>query len=191
MTEKSGKISELPILDSKIEAYSDWAFQMRMHLQAKKCYDVIEKSKPTSAPAKLEYEEKDSKARDIITRYLGDYALQIAKRHENSAKGMWKELEDSYLNKSATNQTNLLIKLLKTKMSEDDSLESHLATMESIINDLRSAGVKGLEDEQLASIIILVSLPSSFESVFAAITMLAREELQLHLIKPKLVDHRI
>ncbi len=60
-----------------------------------------------------------------------------------SAKAMWEALKALYENKSASNQANLLIKLLTTKMGDSDTIETHFASLDGIIMDLRAAGFEG------------------------------------------------
>ena len=110
---------------------------------------------------------------------------------KDSAFNMWQALKQAYQNQSASNQANLLIRLLTSKMKEDKKLENHLANMETIIADLRTAGVRGMEDEQLLSIIFLMSLPLSYGSAVTAITMMAKEDLRMESVKIRLINHKI
>ena len=90
----------------------------------------------------------DRKARGIFTPFLGSFALNIAKKHPSSAYKMWNALKNEFQSTSASNQTNLLTKLLTTKVSENGNLEEHLSLLENTVSDLRAAGVQGVLDEQ-------------------------------------------
>ena len=131
---------------------------MEIYLESKDCLNVIQNARPQvrdDVPdeeletAQREYDAMDRKAEAIIIRFLGPYALNIVRPHKASAYCMWEALREAYLNQSASNQANLLIRLLTTKMKEEDKLETHLSCVEAIIADLRAAGVTGMQDQQL------------------------------------------
>ena len=152
--------SLVPPLDTKREYYSDWVFRVLQILDAKECADAVKAKQPvavagvdpgTLASAQAEYDAMDRKARGIFTLFLGLFALNIAKKYPNGAYNMWHALQNEYQSTSASNQTNLLTKLLTTKMSENGNLEEHLSFLENTVSDLRAAGVEGVADEQLVA----------------------------------------
>lgn len=190
----------VPLLDDKRECYSNWEFGVLQILNLKECIEAIKYPRPkeqeamdddTLLEAQAKHDSYNKKAQGILVQYLGSYALKIAKKHPESAYDMWNALKQEYQNKSASDQTNFLTKLWTTKISENDKLENHLSTMENMVSDLTAAGVEGVADKRLISMIVLLSLPASYNWARTAITMMAKEELKLESVKNKLINHKI
>lgn len=188
-----GKTIAFPPLDAKLDYYSDWVVRMQLKLEEKACYYAVEHDTPATEDAEIiaDYQAQNNKARSQIVKYLGPYALNIVKPHISSAKAMWDALMNAYENKSVSNQANLLVRLLTTKMSDTDSIEAHFTNMDRIVNDLRSAGVEGINDEALVAVILLLSMPESFKPATTALTMLAITDLTPAHVKAKLTDFKI
>ena len=179
-------------LDTKPDYYSDWIVRMQLKLESKLCFYAVEHDQPeTEDPEVLaDYTAQNNTARSQIVKYLGPYALNIVKPHIHSAKAMWDALKLAYENRSASNQANLLVKLLTTKMSENKNIENHFAQMDRIIGDLISAGVEGINDDALVAVILL-SMPESFRPATTALKMLAINDLNPTHIKSKLTDFKM
>ncbi|KAF6147308.1 hypothetical protein GIB67_009791 [Kingdonia uniflora] len=80
---------------------------------------------------------------------------------EKTAKGLWETLESLYQTKSLSNRLYLKERLHTLKMNEGMSVGDHLGSLNGIVSELESIGVK-VEDEDKA-LQLIWSLPSSFK----------------------------
>ncbi|GJU08707.1 hypothetical protein Tco_1125137 [Tanacetum coccineum] len=78
------------------------------------------------------------------------------------AAGVWKKLEKLYMTKSSTNKLLLKQRLFSLQMKEGPTLKDHLDALNSILMDLKNVEV--MIDDENAALILLVSLPPSFEN---------------------------
>nr|GEZ06787.1 retrovirus-related Pol polyprotein from transposon TNT 1-94 [Tanacetum cinerariifolium] len=81
---------------------------------------------------------------------------------EETTKGVWKKLETIHMRKSLTNKLLLKQRLFSLRMKEGSLLKENLDALNSILMDLQNVQVK-IKDED-AALVLLVSLPPSFES---------------------------
>ena len=81
---------------------------------------------------------------------------------EETAAGLWLKLESLYMTKSLTNKLLLKQRLFGLRMAEGTQLREHLEQLNTLLLELRNIDVK-IEDED-AALILLVSLPMSFEN---------------------------
>ncbi|GJX75491.1 transposable element [Tanacetum coccineum] len=103
----------------------------------------------------------DEKAHSTILLSLSDEVLyEVA--DEETAAGVWKKLEKLYMTKSLTNKLLLKQRLFSLRMKEGSTLKDHLDALNSILMDLKNVDVK-IDDED-AALILLVSLPPSYEN---------------------------
>ncbi|GJU74030.1 retrovirus-related pol polyprotein from transposon TNT 1-94 [Tanacetum coccineum] len=107
------------------------------------------------------YNPQDKKAHSTILLSLPDEVLyEVA--DEETAAGVWKKLEKLYMTKSLTNKLLLKQRLFSLRMKEGSALKDHLDALNSILMDLKNVEVK--IDNEDAALILLVSLPPSFEN---------------------------
>ncbi|GJX95918.1 retrovirus-related pol polyprotein from transposon TNT 1-94 [Tanacetum coccineum] len=107
------------------------------------------------------YNSQDEKAHSTILLSLSDEVLyEVA--DEETAAGVWKKLEKLYMTKSLTNKLLLKQRLFSLRMKKGSALKDHLDALNSILMDLKNVEVK-IDDED-AALILLVSLPPSFEN---------------------------
>ncbi|GJV59270.1 transposable element [Tanacetum coccineum] len=107
------------------------------------------------APLDAKYNSQDEKAHSTILLSLSDEVLY-------EVAGVWKKLEKLYMTKSLTNKLLLKQRLFSLRMKEGSALKDHLDALNSILMDLKNVEVK-IDDED-AALILLVSLPPSFEN---------------------------
>ena len=195
---------------SATDYYAEWAFRMLTLFRSKDCEvsvlhappepptaeDVDERTvsehhaKLTEYNAKMSaYSIADKKAMGLIVKHITVYAINVVK-DATTAREMWAELKNAYENRTAANQTHLLDRLLRLKMSPNDKIEEHFARMDSVIAELKMAGVE-LGDEQLVSSILFLSMPNNYDPAVTALTMSAREDLTYEGVKVKLRNHSL
>nr|GEU80205.1 retrovirus-related Pol polyprotein from transposon TNT 1-94 [Tanacetum cinerariifolium] len=106
------------------------------------------------------YNSQDEKTHSIILLSLLDEVLYEVV--DETTAGVWKKLEKLYMTKSLTNKLLLKQGLFSLRMKECSALKYHLDALNSILMDLKNVEVK-IDDED-APLILLVSLPPSFEN---------------------------
>ncbi|KAL0787017.1 hypothetical protein Bca101_003263 [Brassica carinata] len=91
---------------------------------------------------------------------LSEIIIEVS--DEKMAASLWQKLESLYMTKSLMNKLLLKQRLFALRMQEGIELRDHLDKLNSILLELRNIDVK-VEDED-AALILLVSLPNSFEN---------------------------
>ncbi|GJV61166.1 hypothetical protein Tco_1467266 [Tanacetum coccineum] len=107
------------------------------------------------------YKLQDEKAHSTILLSLLDEVIYEV-TEEETAHDVWKKLETIYMIKSLTKKLFLKQRLFSLRMKVVSSLKEHLDALNLILMDLKNVEVK-IEDED-ATLVLLVSLPPSFES---------------------------
>ncbi|CAL1380356.1 unnamed protein product [Linum trigynum] len=98
----------------------------------------------------------------ILLCLVDDIVTEIAA--EKTAASLWLKLESLYMTKSLTNKFHMKQRLFSLRMEEVTSLRNHLDQLNTILLDLRNIDVK--VDDEDAALILLVSLPQSYENFF-------------------------
>ncbi|GKC14004.1 retrovirus-related pol polyprotein from transposon TNT 1-94 [Tanacetum coccineum] len=106
------------------------------------------------------YNSQDEKAHSTILLSLSDKVLYEVV-DEETVVDVWKKLEKLYMTKLLTNKL-FKTTFVFTSMKEGSTLNDHLDALNSILMDLKNVEVK-IDDED-AALILLVSLPPSFEN---------------------------
>ncbi|KAG6394709.1 hypothetical protein SASPL_145299 [Salvia splendens] len=124
----------------------------------------------------------DEKAHSTIMLCLSDdVIIEVVDREIVAA--LWTKLESLYMMKSLTNKLLLKQPLFRLRMQEGTPLRDHLENLNKILLDLRNVEVK-VEDED-AALILLVSLPESYEN-FVESFMTWKETLSLEDVRSAL-----
>nr|GEV13195.1 retrovirus-related Pol polyprotein from transposon TNT 1-94 [Tanacetum cinerariifolium] len=126
--------------------------------------------------------EKEEKANSTIFLCLPDEVLYEV-GDEETTKGVWKKLETIYMTKSLTNKLLLKQHLFSLRMKEGSSLKEHLDALNTILMDLKNVEVK-IKDED-AALVLLVSLPHSFES-FVSLFVVGKDTITLEDVRSSL-----
>jgi hypothetical protein len=108
------------------------------------------------------WDKLGAKARATILLSLSDEVLyEVA--DAKTAPALWLKLESLYMTKSLTNKLLMKQRLFALRMQEGAALKDHLDELNSILMDLKNIEVQ-IDDED-AALILLVSLPPSFENL--------------------------
>ncbi|KAG6437869.1 hypothetical protein SASPL_102799 [Salvia splendens] len=124
----------------------------------------------------------DEKAHSTIMLCLSDDVI-IEVVDQETAAALWTKLESLYRKKSLTNKLLLKQRLFRLSMQEGTPLRDHLENLNKILLDLRNVEVK-VEDKD-AAIILLVSLPESYEN-FVESFMTGKETLSMEDVRSAL-----
>lgn len=83
--------------------------------------------------------------------------------NETSPVKLWEKLENLYMSKSLTNKLYLKKELFELKMQEGSDVSSHMNKFNKCITQLLSVEIEIDEEDQ--AIILLASLPKSYETL--------------------------
>ncbi|CAL1371730.1 unnamed protein product [Linum trigynum] len=115
-----------------------------------------------------------------------DVIIEVAT--EKTVAGLWLKLESLYMTKSLTNKLHLKQRLFSLRMQEGTPLREHLEQVDSILLDLRNIDVQ--VDDEDAALILLVSLPSSYEN-FVDSFIAGKESVSLEDVRSALHTREI
>ena len=93
---------------------------------------------------------------------------------KNTIANPMKALSSMYEKPSANNKVHLMKKLLNLKMVENASVAQHLNEFNTIINQLSSVEIDF--DDEISALIILASLPNSWEAMRMTVSNSTRKE---------------
>ena len=140
-------------------SFSLWQIKMRALLKQQGMWAPLVKK--SGDPEIAEMASLEEKAHSTILLCLADDIItEVAE--EETAAGLWLKLESLYMTKSLTNKLLLKRRLFGLRMEEGTSLRDHLDQLNTVLLELRNIDVK--VDDEDAALILLVSLPSSYEN---------------------------
>jgi len=105
---------------------------------------------------------------------------------ETSPKKIWDKLEEQFMSKTLTRKLYLKQKLYGLKMQEGSDLAEHINVFNQLIADLGKVDVK--IDEEDRAIILLCSLPGSYEHLVTTLTY-GKEDVKVDEIVTALLGH--
>lgn len=145
-----------------------WKAKMTDLLYCKDLYAPVEgeSSKPETMTAE-DWKKLDRKTIGTIRQWVDDTVFHHVS-NETSANSLWKKLEDLYERKTAGNKAFLIRKLVNLKFKEGDSISEHLNEIQSIVNQL--AAMKMVLDDELQALLLLSSLPDSWETLVVSLS---------------------
>ena len=105
---------------------------------------------------------------------------------ETSPEKIWDKLEEQFMSKTLTRKLYLKQKLYGLKMQEGSDLAEHINVFNQLIVDLEKVDVK--IDEEDRAIILLCSLPGSYEHLVTTLTY-GKEDVKVDEIVTALLGH--
>lgn len=147
--------------------YASWQYRMQTMLERDEIWYVIDAAKPEEADATMpQWKKDDAKARAIIAFFVEDNQLRFIKKSTN-AREMWNNLKTYHNKATIGNQASLLRQLCALSLEEGGDVERHIEQTEDLFEKLDNAGVE--LQELLRIIMLLRSLPKSFDSFFTSL----------------------
>ena len=140
-------------------SFSLWQIKMRALLKQQGMWAPLVKK--SGDPEIAEMASLEEKAHSAILLCLADDIITEVAEEETPA-GLWLKLESLYMTKSLTNKLLLKRRLFSLRMEEGTTLRDHLDQLNTILLELRNIDVK--VDDEDAALILLVSLPLSYEN---------------------------
>jgi len=145
-----------------------WKSQMEDILVLKDQYFLIESiTKKPSSMTNEEWNKLDRKAIETIHQYLAKN-VYFNVFGEKTAEGLWKKLHDLYEKNTTSNKVFLMKRLYNIKMKEGASVAEHLNAFNIITN--RRASVKIILDDEIRAILLMCSMPDSWENLIVAMS---------------------
>ena len=159
-------------------SFSLWQIKMQVLLKQQGIWGPLSGNKSEAA----DLETLEDKAFSTVLLCLADEII-IEVSDEKTAASLWQKLESLYMTKSLTNKLLLKQRLFALRMQEGIELRDHLDKLNSILLELRNIDVK-VEDED-AALILLVSLPNSFEN-FVQSFIVGKDTVRLEEVRSAL-----
>ncbi|RVW71079.1 Retrovirus-related Pol polyprotein from transposon TNT 1-94 [Vitis vinifera] len=109
---------------------------------------------------------------------------------EKTTADLMKALSGMYEKPSANNKVHLMKKLFNLKMAENASVAQHLNEFNTITNQLSSVEIDF--DDEIRALIVLASLPNSWEAMRMAVSnSTGKEKLKYNDIRDLILDEEI
>lgn len=163
--------------------YDSWKVLMKSALIYNGLWKYVQVVKPEGNPADWS-DEKEQKALAFIILSV-EKELLVHIRNAESANDAWKILDKIFNGATPSRKVSLYKKLIQLKCDENDEIAEHITKFVSIVDQLLSLGIKF--DDEITAIVLLGSLPTSFENFVIAIE--TRDELpKLELLKSKIIE---
>ena len=122
-----------------------------------------------------------------IRLYLADDVV-IHVLNESSPTVLWEKLEELYMAKSLTNALFLWKQFYQLRMTEGQSVQEHLSNFQRILTDLLSVGEK--VEEKTRALVLLSSLPQSFESLVTAL-LVGKSTIKMEEVTSALLQNEV
>lgn len=164
--------------------YDSWSLQMKSVLIHQDLWDVVSQLPTTENKTDIEWKKRDDKATATIILSITPVQLSYIKNSKTAADA-WNTLRDIHQPKGPVRKVTLFKQLLGMRMREDDCIQQYVCNFTSVVDKLAEAGIDLSED--LLVIMILASLPKSFENLVVALE--SRDDLpKLSVLKVKLSE---
>ncbi|RVW78245.1 Retrovirus-related Pol polyprotein from transposon TNT 1-94 [Vitis vinifera] len=186
MAEKAGKASIIENFDGTNFAY--WRMQIEDYLYGRKLHLPILGTKPESMKVE-EWTFLDRQVPRVIRLTLSrSIAHNVVK--EKTTADLMKALSGMYEKLSTNNKVHLMKKLFNLKMVENASVAQHLNEFNTITNQLSSVEIDF--DDEIRALIILASLPNSWEAMRMAVSnSTGKEKLKYNDIRDLILVEEI
>ena len=161
-----------------------WQTRVKDLLAQQGCLKALRDSKP----AKMDdddWEELQIQAAGTIRLCLSDQVMYHV-MDENSPKKVWEKLESQFMSKTTTTKVYLKQKLYRLKMQEGSDFVEHMNAFNQVVTDLARLSVK--IDEEDRAILLLCSLPPSYEHLITTLTY-GKETIKLEDVTAALLSY--
>uniref|UniRef100_A0A2N9FQY2 CCHC-type domain-containing protein n=1 Tax=Fagus sylvatica TaxID=28930 RepID=A0A2N9FQY2_FAGSY len=164
MTGEDGKTSGIEKFDGTDFGY--WKMQIEDYLYGKKLHLPLLGKKPDKMED-AEWALLDRQVLGVIRLTLSrSVAHNVVK--ETTTVGLMTALSGMYEKPSANNKVHLMKKLFNLKMAEGAAVAKHLNEFNTITNQLSSVEIEF--DDEIRALIVLASLPNSWEAMRMAVS---------------------
>ncbi|KAH9312384.1 hypothetical protein KI387_027419, partial [Taxus chinensis] len=168
---------EMPLEKFNGLNFHTWKVKIQMQLMNKNIWRIVDGKEPAPLhPTRLaEWEIRDDKAKAIIGLALSDSELHYVDLDKNP-KDIWDNLSKLFGSKAVDAKFSLKLHLFKLKMSDGDTMSSHINNLSSLLRQL--AEVKAPVDDEDAKPILLNSLPPKYSNVVFTLGQMPSNSLE-------------
>lgn len=164
--------------------YDCWAFQMKSVLIQNGFWKIVSGENVKTEQNKEKWESDDEKALASICLAIKPSQVGYIKSCKSSNEA-WKKLEDVYMPKSPLQMVSLYRSLANHKMADGGDVVNHLNEFSKLTDKLAEIGMQ--IQEELLTVILLSSLPKSYESFIIAVG--TRDDLpKLAFLKQRILE---
>ena len=163
-------------------SFSLWQIKMRALLKQQGLWAPLATDKQGADTSTAEYRLLEEKAHSTIVLCLADDVItEVA--DQDTAGALWLKLESLYMTKSLMNKLMLKRRLFALRMQEGTPLRDHLDQLNTILLELRNIDEE--VDDEDAALILLVSLPPSYEN-FVQSFIVGKDSVSLEEVRSSL-----
>ncbi|KAF7130883.1 hypothetical protein RHSIM_Rhsim10G0164600 [Rhododendron simsii] len=163
MEENSGAMIKLTSAN-----YSIWKPRMEDVLYTKDLYlPIYGDTKKPQGTSDEDWKVTNRKAVALIRTWV-DQSVFHHVAQETNAYELWTKLEAMYERKMAQNKASLIRRLVNLKYKDGRSVAEHMSDFQGLINQLST--MKLVLDEELQALLLLSSLPDSWETLVVTIS---------------------
>ena len=169
--------------------YPHWKFNMKMFLMGKDLWEIVEGTYPLPADASEERREKKKKKENLAMSIIClavSTPLQIYVRGTKSAKEAWDALMDHFEEKTLSKIVHYRRKLYRMNVDRNTNMTIHVNNLKTIAERLESVG-NPVEENDLAMILI-TSLPDSYNNLVTALETLKPEQLTWCYVRDRVLS---
>ena len=178
VAEEVGKASGIKKFDGTEFAY--WRMQIEDYLYGRKLHLPFLGTKPEIMKVK-EWALLDKQVLGVIRLTLSRFVAHNVVK-EKTTTDLMKTLSNMYKMLLANNKVHLMKKLFNLKMAENASVAQHLNEFNTITNQLLSVEIDF--DDKIRALIVLTSLPNSWETMRMAVcNSIGKEKLKYNDIR--------
>jgi hypothetical protein len=162
-----------------------WKFKMRMVLEDKDLWDIVDGSeeRPAGDAGKL-WDKRARKALATIALSLKDSEL-VHVRQCKDPKEAWMKLSEVYETKGLANRLFLRRKFFTAQFLDGDSMQSHINKVNTMAEQLEAIGAPVSSDD--IAMTLLCSLPESYDNLIVALESRA-DDLTVEFVTARLLQ---
>ena len=186
MAEEVGKASKIEKFDGT--DFGFWRMQIEDYLYGKKLHLPLIGEKPATMKDK-EWALLDRPVLGVIRLTLFRFVAHNVVK-EKTTTNLMKALSGMYEKPSANNKVHLIKKLFNLKMAENTSIAQHVNDFNTFTNQLLYVEIDF--DDEICALIVLASLPNSWEAIrMALINSTGKEKLTYNDIQDLILAEEI
>lgn len=170
--------------------FNNWKYRMSMLLEEKELEEYIEEDLEiiTLEATDREYRKhikNEKKCKALLVKHIANDQLEYVK-DKATAKDMYDSLCAVFERNSMAGQLWLRKKLITMKYQDNGKMTEHLLEFDKTVRELRAIGGKLEEMDVVCH--LLLSLPTSYDSVVTSLETLSPKMLNMEFVKNRLLD---
>ena len=180
---------DIPFLDDNGNNFAFWCFRIRMVLELRELWALVDgsKTKPDEKADAAAYEDwisKDCEAHAQITLTLKDEPLNSVLFATN-AKDCWDKLSECYEGKGEQKIVYLIDEVFRSTLSKSDPLEPQIIALIRAANTISNLSLT--LDDKLLAFALISSLPSSFSTLKTILSTTKPTDLTVEYVKSQVI----